>query len=84
MSAALYTFSRLSAWAQWAYMLLMAVGVIGLIVALAITDTNSAQREYVAARSLWLADCTDGLAVCAQQWDDGFTLRQIYRDKLRQ
>ena len=84
MSAALYTCSQMSARAQWAFVVLMMLGVIGLIAALANADTNSAQREYVNARSLWLADCTDGLAVCAKQWDDGFTLRQIYRDKVRQ
>ena len=38
--------------------------------------------ERVAARNLWLSDCSEPLAVCAQQWDDGYTLRRIYQERV--
>jgi hypothetical protein len=55
-----------------------------LISTLLFRHNTVAIREYQTAKSLWFSDCNEGLARCAQQWDDGVTLRSIYLDRARQ
>jgi hypothetical protein len=40
------------------------------------------RAQLAKAQALWLSECTKPLDECAAAWDDGYTLRSLYRSRV--
>ncbi len=49
---------------------------------LSVQETQRIKDRNQAARDLWLAECGKPIEVCAASWDSGWTLRELYRDRV--
>lgn len=60
--------------------------MVGVITWLALTanDADGKIRDQNrAARDLWFSECHEPINVCAAAWDDGWTLRELYVERVR-
>lgn len=40
-------------------------------------------KQEVAAFDLWMGECSKPVDECAAAWDNGWSLREMYRDRVR-
>ena len=60
--------------------------MFGTIAWLALTANDEVSKvgdQNRAARDLWFSECKEPIHVCAAAWDDGWTLRELYVERVR-
>ena len=58
---------------------------VGVVVFMGLTAQDEVDKigdQNRAARNLWLSECSEPINVCAAAWDDGWTLRQLYVERV--
>lgn len=75
-------------WGGWAVIVFTVAAFLGVSWGIHIESTRlkeeaAASRAQLAkAQTLWLSECTKPIDECAAAWDDGETLRRLYRARV--